>query len=282
MIACRDSCGRWDYGYCGPHLSVISTPRTFRRIIRGADGRAVAYCENGRTVAISYDAAGQRLPARRTPKSQHRDELGRLWTITGSNRPRPHDLSLGWKPLPVRHRRRARRTARRRLFARSHRYAGPRDHPHGNASHSARCVRRSTAGRIRRSRPVRRHRRRRPRLPAASQAGPADRLVRPSRSARWQPQGSSPRIRMDRLSPRRTADRRPLCRLPQQPGLPRRSDWRRVRSLVGHSKRTHLVAATHRRQPPRLVAGHRHVAARLHSGRHRERKSVRPPSGRRP
>jgi hypothetical protein len=82
VIACRDASVRWDYCYSGPHLSVISTPRALRRIIRGADGRAVAYSENGRTIPISYDASGQRLPARRTPKSQHHDDLGRLWTIT--------------------------------------------------------------------------------------------------------------------------------------------------------------------------------------------------------
>src|SRR5262249_13874537 len=82
VIACSDGSRRWDYGYSGPHLSVISTPRTLRRIIRAADGRAVAYCENGRTTAISYDASGQRLPGRRTPRSRHHDELGRLWTIS--------------------------------------------------------------------------------------------------------------------------------------------------------------------------------------------------------
>jgi hypothetical protein len=67
--------GDWLYAYSGALLSVIDTPRGVRQILRGNDGRALAYREGGRTVVINY-------PSRLEPAHWNRDRMGRLVNVT--------------------------------------------------------------------------------------------------------------------------------------------------------------------------------------------------------
>jgi hypothetical protein len=82
VVSCHSAEGCWDYAYSGAQLTVISTPRELRRIIRDDTGRPVACSRDGRSVAISHDHQGQRTPFCRLPSTWHRDEWGRLWTVT--------------------------------------------------------------------------------------------------------------------------------------------------------------------------------------------------------
>jgi large repetitive protein len=67
--------GDWFYAYSGALLTVIDTPRGVRHILRGNDGRALAYREGGRTIAINYLSRIQRA-------NWNRDQTGRLVSVT--------------------------------------------------------------------------------------------------------------------------------------------------------------------------------------------------------
>ena len=85
VVSCRGKEGSWDYTYSGAQLSVISTPRELRRIVRDDTGRPLAYSQDGSTTHLSYDNVGRRSSRRSLPTTWHRDEWGRLWTIRDSN-----------------------------------------------------------------------------------------------------------------------------------------------------------------------------------------------------
>jgi hypothetical protein len=85
VVSCHGEEGSWDYAYSGALLSVISTPRGLRRIVRDDTGRPVAYSVNGQSVALAYDDVGQRIGRRTLPSSWHRDVEGRLWSVTDGN-----------------------------------------------------------------------------------------------------------------------------------------------------------------------------------------------------
>jgi hypothetical protein len=82
IVCCSGPAGNWHYGYSGAALTVIHTPRGIRHVLRGEDGRASGWRENGRTEYFNYDGEGRRLPRRRAPRNWNFDGLGRLWTIT--------------------------------------------------------------------------------------------------------------------------------------------------------------------------------------------------------
>lgn len=90
VTACRSEAGDWLYAYAGDHLAVIDGPFGTRHVARGAQGRPTRVREgaealsrtNVRERSIAYDGAGRRLDAPALPENWHRDDLGRLWTIT--------------------------------------------------------------------------------------------------------------------------------------------------------------------------------------------------------
>jgi hypothetical protein len=84
VVSCRGNGGCWDYAYSGAQLTVISTPREFRRILRDETGRPLAYSHNGVSVPVAYDNAGRRKSSAVKPQTWHCDDWGRLWTITDS------------------------------------------------------------------------------------------------------------------------------------------------------------------------------------------------------
>jgi len=85
VVSCHSPEGCWDYAYSRAHLTVISTPRELRRIMRDDTGRPIACARNGRTLEISYGNSGRRTPSSKPPSTWHRDEWGRLWTVTNSD-----------------------------------------------------------------------------------------------------------------------------------------------------------------------------------------------------
>src|SRR5262249_4861092 len=100
VLSCVGPDGAWHYGYSGAHLSAIGTPRGVRRIVRGSDGRALAWSENGCRVEFAYDASGRRRPVPRVPPGWNLDALGRLWTIADPDgRLRVTYLWDGWHCL---------------------------------------------------------------------------------------------------------------------------------------------------------------------------------------
>ncbi len=84
-VSCRGPEGCWDYAYSGAQLTVISTPRELRRVMRDHTGRPVAYTCNGSSVSVGYDNVGRRRSRRALPSGWHLDEFGRLWTVKDSN-----------------------------------------------------------------------------------------------------------------------------------------------------------------------------------------------------
>ena len=85
VVFCRGPEGCWDYAYSGAQLSVISTPRELRRILRDDTGRPIAYAHYGGSISLSYDSVGRRLSRRALPSTWHCDAWGRLWTVTDDN-----------------------------------------------------------------------------------------------------------------------------------------------------------------------------------------------------
>jgi len=85
IVSCRGPEGCWDYAYSGAQLTVISTPLELRRIIRDDSGRPLTYSHDGGNTTLSYDNVGRRISRRAPPSTWHRDEWGRLWTVTDSN-----------------------------------------------------------------------------------------------------------------------------------------------------------------------------------------------------
>ena len=89
VIACRgadgDRGGDWHYGYAGAHLAVIAGPFGLRHIVRGDDGRALGWRQEGRIGSIAYDAAGRRAGIAPPPAAWRFDPLGRLVAILGAD-----------------------------------------------------------------------------------------------------------------------------------------------------------------------------------------------------
>ena len=89
VTACLDSDGGgacdWLYAYAGDDLVVIEGPHGVRHVTRGSNGRPIRFREGDRLVQIAYDSAGGRRDVPSIPEAWHRDELGRLWTVTGSD-----------------------------------------------------------------------------------------------------------------------------------------------------------------------------------------------------
>ncbi len=81
IIACLGPASEWLYAYSGDALSIIDGPHGTRRISRTADGRPVVL--NGHT--LPYDGGGARRDIAPLPVTHHRDEFGRLWTITSGD-----------------------------------------------------------------------------------------------------------------------------------------------------------------------------------------------------
>jgi hypothetical protein len=83
VVACTGGGAEWRYAYAGDHLAVVDGPHGTRYVSRGSDGRPVRVRENGRARDLVYDAAGTRRDPPSPPAAWHRDDLGRLWTVTG-------------------------------------------------------------------------------------------------------------------------------------------------------------------------------------------------------
>lgn len=75
--------GAWSYGYDGDALVTVDGPFGRRAIEYDATGRANAVRDSLGYRAFSYDLAGRRIDVAALPAgTHHRDEHGRLWTIT--------------------------------------------------------------------------------------------------------------------------------------------------------------------------------------------------------
>jgi hypothetical protein len=85
VTACHGEAGVWRYSYTGNDLAAITTPRISRTIGRGEEGRPSSLRESSTTLFFRYDAGGARNGVPALPPNRHRDEQGRLWTITGAN-----------------------------------------------------------------------------------------------------------------------------------------------------------------------------------------------------
>lgn len=82
VTACRSEAGEWLYHYAGPDLVQIDSPHGARTITRGHQGRPVRVREAGSVYDIGYDPTGRRLDAPLLLPDFHRDEMGRVWSIT--------------------------------------------------------------------------------------------------------------------------------------------------------------------------------------------------------
>lgn len=74
--------GEWAYAYDGDGVVSIEGPHGARRIARDHRGRAVGIHDQRGPRAFAYTDAGLRTDAVRLPGTYHRDDLGRLWTVT--------------------------------------------------------------------------------------------------------------------------------------------------------------------------------------------------------
>jgi|GEM_PF-480814 len=81
IITCDGPEGVWSYRYEGEHLVGIDSPHGGRRIARAPDGRPIVVEEKGVHRDIDY-GNGRRTDIPGVPAGWHRDEQGRLWTVT--------------------------------------------------------------------------------------------------------------------------------------------------------------------------------------------------------
>ncbi len=79
------ACGEWRYTYAGDHLAAIETPSGLRHLTHDGRGRPVRRRDGHGATALAYDADGGRLDVAPPPDAWNRDELGRLWTVTGAD-----------------------------------------------------------------------------------------------------------------------------------------------------------------------------------------------------
>lgn len=77
--------GEWTYAYAGDSLVGVGSPLGWRRIDRDPNGRVVGVRDHNGTRVFAYDQAGLRTDAARLPGTFHRDDLGRLWTVTDTS-----------------------------------------------------------------------------------------------------------------------------------------------------------------------------------------------------
>jgi hypothetical protein len=82
IIECRGEVATWCYEYSGHDLTAIVAPTGRRKIHLDAEHRPIAVAAQGRVTPISYDKTSRRNETAVLPANWHRDELGRLWTIT--------------------------------------------------------------------------------------------------------------------------------------------------------------------------------------------------------
>lgn len=81
IIACDGPEGNWIYRYEEEHLTEIISPHGGRRIARAPDGRPIVVEEHGVCRVLDYDD-DCRSGIAAAPSAWHRDEQGRLWTVT--------------------------------------------------------------------------------------------------------------------------------------------------------------------------------------------------------
>lgn len=86
ITRCRGEAGEWRYSYVGDQLTAIATPRVTRSIGRAEAGRPASLQEASTTLFFRYGEDGRRKGIAALPEDLHRDELGRLWTITKDGR----------------------------------------------------------------------------------------------------------------------------------------------------------------------------------------------------
>ncbi len=85
VIACVNGHVQWHYAYAEDELCSIEGPFGVRHVTHGQDQRPIRLREAENFCDLAYDGEGRRLDRAPLPESWHRDELGRLWTITTSD-----------------------------------------------------------------------------------------------------------------------------------------------------------------------------------------------------
>lgn len=73
----------WTYAYSGDSLSAITGPHGVRHLSRQGGGQVIAMRSNGQSQRFAYDSRGHmRGPKPLSAQTHHRDDAGRIWTVT--------------------------------------------------------------------------------------------------------------------------------------------------------------------------------------------------------